>query len=117
MRAKMIIEKLLARFEEPTCKEQAEAVAEAKAFLQEGFSSGATPLTDEAIKDSFQTGPFYKVKADAMRRVERELFTESQIVDWLDDNLSPEESERLFGEEVEVGQLRQFVIKQIGGAS
>lgn len=113
----MIIEKLLARFEEPTCKEQAEAVAEAKAFLQEGFNSGATPITDEAIKDSFQTGPFYKVKADAMRRVERELFTESQIVDWLDDNLSPEESQRLFGEEIIVGQLRRFVKKQIGGAS
>ena len=115
MRSKMIIQNLLARFEQPTCKEQADAVSEAKAFLQEGFISGSTPLTDEAIKDSFQTGPFYKVKADAMRRVERELFMESQIIDWIDDNLSPEESERLFGEEVEVGQLRQFVIKNIGG--
>ena len=31
-----------------------------------------TPLTDAAIADSFQTGPHYKVKAEAMRSVEIE---------------------------------------------
>lgn len=31
-----------------------------------------TPLTDAAIADSFQTGPHYKVKADAMRSLELE---------------------------------------------
>jgi len=65
-----------------------------------------TPITDEAINDSFQTGPHYKVKADAMRALERRLR-------WLDDNLSVEEVERLFGEEIEHGKLNEAIDKEL----
>lgn len=65
-----------------------------------------TPITDAAIKDSFQTGPHYKVKAEAMRQLERRL-------QWLDDSLSAEEVIRLFGEEIEHGHLNEAIDKEL----
>lgn len=41
------------------------------------------------------------------------LREDKAVLDWLDENLSPEESERLFGEEVLVGFLRSAVLAKI----
>lgn len=119
MTAHDIISNLLARFEQPNCAEQHEAVRDAKAYL-ELFNKDGTPRTDYAIKDSFQTGFYQKVKADEMKMLELEV----KILDhklevaeghlhWIDQNLSPEECIKLFDEEIEFGKLRENVQKQM----
>jgi hypothetical protein len=84
-----------------------------------------TPLTDAAIADSFQTGLHQKVKAEEMRKLELRVAEleadikeyEQDMLDmaWFDIHLSPEESERLFNEEVEVGKLWDRVRKERTG--
>lgn len=111
MKAKKIIEQLLARLPAPESAEQNEAVIAAQDYLKE--LEGETPITDAAIKDSFQTGYWQKVKADEMRGLERQLQQEAARMDWLDENMSPEECMRLFDEEIMVGKLRTTVDKMM----
>lgn len=82
-----------------------------------------TPITDTEVGKCFQTGPNQRVNADAMRNMEcelqelkrqygilsNELLVCQERLSWIDENMSPEESVRLFNEEIEVGKLRDAV--------
>lgn len=75
MNAKEIINELLARFPEPTCREQEDAVKNAKTFLAEMDKANVDyyPRTAAAVRECFQTGIHPKVKASAMNELEMQI--------------------------------------------
>lgn len=80
MNAKDIIKELLARFPEPECREQEAAIEAAKQYIRyhDHMGNEFGPRTQAAIEDCFQSGLHYKVKANAMQELEREMMEERE---------------------------------------